>query len=198
MELTIEDIKNKFDKLPEDLKWAIMGAKIDEKLMQIGSTHGLNIRQIGQLSLETHAVMMGFLHPDQFASSIKASLGLDDEKVKLITLSVNEKIIKGVREKLVELRGGSMPVPDDVPEKRLPKEENIIQETNTTTEQNKEENLEEKIREEDKKITNGIITNKLISTVVSNKSKTEYSPNKEIMNTNTETKKVDPYRMPIE
>lgn len=94
MELSIEDIKNKFEKLPEDLKWAIIGAKIDEKLMQIGSAQGLNIRQIGQLSLETHAVMMGFVHPDQFASSIKASLGLDEERVRLITASVNERIIK--------------------------------------------------------------------------------------------------------
>jgi len=195
MELSIEDIKNKFEKLPEDLKWAIMGANIDQKLMQMGSIHGLNIRQIGQLSLETHAVMLGFIHPDAFESSIKASLGLDDEKAKLVALSVNEKIIKGVREKLVELRGGVMPVVENPP--KLPKEEISEPEIKITEEEKREIKIEEKIKEEDKKITNGIIKNKLIGTVATNNVKTDYTINNNPKG-EVEVKKVDPYRMPIE
>jgi len=193
MELSIEDIKNKFEKLPEDLKWAIMGANIDEKLMQIGTAQGLNIRQIGQLSLETHAVMLGFVHPDDFGPSIKASLGLPDDKVNLITQSVNEKIIKGVRERLVELRGGAMPVVENPP--KLPKEEIEVVETNI--EKAKEDKLEELIEKEDKKITNGVIANKLVNTVASNNVKTNYSLDN-VSKGEPEAKKIDPYRMPID
>lgn len=195
MELSIEDIKNKFEKLPEDLKWAIMGANIDEKLMQIGTAHGLNIRQIGQLSLETHAVMLGFVHPDSFGDSIKASLGLPDDKVKLITQSVNEKIIKGVREKLVELRGGVMPVVENPP--KLPKQETeeVVPTENPTIEA--ENILEEKIVKEDKKIASGVIANKLVNTVAANTVKTNYTLNN-ISKGESEPKKLDPYRMPID
>jgi hypothetical protein len=196
MELSIEDIQNKFEKLPEDLKWAIMGAKIDEKLMQIGQAHGLNIRQIGQLSLETHAVMLGFVHPDAFGSSVQASLGLPEDKVKLITQNVNEQIIKGVRERLVELRGGAVPVVENPP--KLPKQEiEEIPETNTNTETAQEEKLEEKVEQEDKKIANGVIANKLVNTVSSNTVKTDYSL-ESISKKDSEVKKVDPYRMPID
>ncbi|MFA7286029.1 MAG: hypothetical protein WC011_04285 [Candidatus Paceibacterota bacterium] len=194
MELSIEDIKNKFEKLPEDLKWAIMGANIDEKLMQIGTAHGLNIRQIGQLSLETHAVMLGFVHPDAFGDSIKASLGLPDDKVKLITQSVNEKIIKGVREKLVELRGGVMPVVENPP--KLPKQE-TEQAVETQSSITEEDKLEEKIVKEDKKIASGVIANKLVNTVAANTVKTNYTLNN-ISKGESEPKKLDPYRMPID
>lgn len=192
MELSLEDIKNKFEKLPEDLKWAIMGANIDEKLMQIGSTHGLNIRQIGQLSLETHAVMLGFMHPDAFEGSIKASLGLPDEKTKFIAMSVNENIIKGVREKLVEMRGGSVPVVEEM--SKLPKEK-IAEEVTGESEDlpiHKEE-----VKVENKPATSGLIANKLVNTVSANTTKTDYSLDN-VSKAEPEVKKVDPYRMPIE
>lgn len=192
MELSLEDIKNKFEKLPEDLKWAIMGANIDEKLMQIGNTHGLNIRQIGQLSLETHAVMLGFMHPDAFEGSIKASLGLPDEKTKFIAMSVNENIIKNVREKLVEMRGGALPVIEEI--SKLPKEK-ITEEVIEETEDLPIEKVE--VTTENKPTTSGLIANKLVNTVSANTTKTNYSLDN-TPKSEPEVKRVDPYRMPIE
>ena len=198
MQITIEEIQNKFEKLPEDLKWAIMSAKIDEKLMQIGKDQGLNIRQIGQLSLETHAVMLGYITPENFPISIKASLQLPEDKIKNITNSVNETILKGIREKLVEARGGYKEEESDhtIHQEPLPKEPTQIQET---IKPNPEKDLENKIKEEDKKITNGIINKKLLSTVASNTTKSEYSANNISKEGDKgEMKKIDPYRMPIE
>lgn len=98
MEITLEEIQKKFESLPEDLKWAIMAAKVDDNIIEIGQAQNLNVEQMGQLSLETHMVMFGFTHPDKFEESIKGSLNLSDEKTRAIVNAVNEKILKGIRE----------------------------------------------------------------------------------------------------
>jgi hypothetical protein len=103
MEITLEEIQQKFDSLPEDLKWAIMAANVDDNIIEIGQTNGLNVNQMGQLSLETHMVMFGFTHPDKFEDSIKNSLELPEEKIHAIANAVNEKILKNIREKIMDL-----------------------------------------------------------------------------------------------
>lgn len=201
MELSIEDIKNKFEKLPEDLKWAIMSAKIDEKVLAIGQNFSLNIRQMGQLSLEVHAVMLGYMHPDDFENSILKSLNLGEEKTKLLANSVYEKIIKDVRERLIEYRGGVKPTKDIV-EKKLPKE--IFEKKEETqkeiiTPEIKPEDKKEEISNEiteDKKVINNIISNKLQSNIKSVKTETDHSvlQNGETKSPEIPVKKIDPYR----
>ena len=124
-EVTIEEMQKKFEELPEDLKLAIMSADIDDNIIQIGKDQGLNVDQTGQLSLETHAVMFGYTHPDKFQESVKASLGLPDEKIKTVVDSVNEKILKNIREKLMELHN---PVSDET--KETAKETEILKSAN--------------------------------------------------------------------
>lgn len=103
MEITIKEIKNKFESLPEDLKWAIVEANVDENILSIGKRIGLTIDKIGQLALETYAVLLGYTHPDKFLDSIQKSLGEPSDKVKRIGGEVNEVIIKKIRDKVVKL-----------------------------------------------------------------------------------------------
>ena len=100
MEITIEELQKKFESLPENLKWAIMAANVDDNIIEIGKEQGLNVAQMGQLSLETHMVMFGYTHPDEFEKSVKASMGLPDDKTRAIVDAVNEKILKEIREKM--------------------------------------------------------------------------------------------------
>jgi len=106
-EITLEEIQKKFESLPEDLKWAVMAANVDENIIDIGQAQGLNVEQMGQLSLETHLVMFGFTHPDKFEEAVKNSLKLPDEKIRAIVSSVNEKILKEIRAKMMEAFGGA-------------------------------------------------------------------------------------------
>ena len=106
MEITLEEIQKKFESLPEDLKWTIMAARVDDNIIEIGQKEGLTVEQMGQLSLETHMVMFGFTHPDKFEESVKKSLKLPDEKIHAIVNDVNEKILKEIREKLIESSKG--------------------------------------------------------------------------------------------
>ncbi len=112
IEVTIEELQKKFESLPEDLRWAIMAANVDENITEIGKEFNLNVEQMGQLSLETHAVMFGYTHPDKFEESVKASMQLPDEKNKAIVNAVNEKILKNIREQLMALSGVKKETPD--------------------------------------------------------------------------------------
>lgn len=99
-EISLEEIQKKFESLPEDLKWAIMGAKVDDNIIDISNAERLNVEQMGQLSLETYMVMFGFTPLDKFEESVKKSLGLPDEKTRAIVDAVNEKILKEIRKSM--------------------------------------------------------------------------------------------------
>jgi len=103
IEISIVDLQEKFDTLPENLRWAIMAANVNENITEIGRIFNLNVEQMGQLSLETHGVMYGYTHPDKFEESVKASMQLPDDKTKEIVNAVNEKILKNIREQLMSL-----------------------------------------------------------------------------------------------
>jgi len=128
MEITLEEIQKKFENLPEDLKWAIMAANVDDKIIEIGQANGLNVEQIGQLSLETHMVMFGFTHPDKFERSVEGSLGLPDEKIKSIVNAVNEKILKEIRKQMMKSTEEEKKKPEEItpPEPVKPKIPNMI------------------------------------------------------------------------
>jgi hypothetical protein len=102
MEITLEEIQKKFESLPENLKWAIMAANVDDNIIEISQENGLNVEQMGQLSLETHMEMFGFTPPEKFEESVKNSLKLSDEKTKEIVNAINEKIFKAIRSKMME------------------------------------------------------------------------------------------------
>jgi len=193
MQITIDEMKKKFESLPEDLKWAIVGAKIDEQVAMIGSSQGLNVRQLGQLSLEVHAVMLGYIHPDKFAESIKESLGLSNDKIEVLVKNINEKIFWGIKERLAEVRGIRL-------EKYEEKSTNLPQ-VKISNQDNAEigvDPLERKIETEDKKITYNVINKKLASAVKSNMVKTTHSlENMSPSNIPIKPKKEDPYREPI-
>ncbi len=104
MEITIEEIQKKFDELPEDIKWAIIEADVENKIIEIGKKENLNVAQMGQLALELNAAMFGFYPLDKFADSAKASLQLSDDKMKAIVDDVNTLILKSIREKMRESR----------------------------------------------------------------------------------------------
>jgi hypothetical protein len=172
MEITLEEIEKKFDSLPEDLKWAIMGANIDEKITTIGQLHGLNIEQIGQLSLETHMVVLGYTHPNKFEESVKGSLNLPDGKNKEIITEINDKILKDIRERLMSLSKSE----EDEKKPIENIEEKIEEEVKTPEKENETKekgDLEKEL--ENKKIMETVYSQKLSAAFQAPTTKTEYS-----------------------
>ncbi len=209
MEITLEEIQKKFESLPENLKWAIMAVNIDDKIIDIGKAQGLNVEQMGQLSLETHMEIFGFTSADKFEESIKNSLKLPDEKTRSIVDAINEKILKEIREKIGE--------PDkEEPKKGKESEIHQPQPSATPKEENKQDSqilnqhgieivpgkLElpaaEKITSSaisSSTIKPSILAQKLSGSVATPTAKTEHSlPNISPSNTPSAVPKVDPYR----
>jgi len=199
-EVTLEEIQKKFESLPEDLKWAIMAANVDEKITQIGQENGLNVVQMGQLSLETHMVMFGFTHPDKFEASVKGSLQLPDDKNKKIVNEINEKILKDIRENLMSLYKNQEEKKDDEILNsagiEINKEENIKTSDRLTTGKGKADDREKMISEvenpetiakeiQNEKIMRSISTQKLSGSFQIPNTKTEYSLNNMSKNSKT-------------
>jgi len=109
MEITIEEIQKKFESLPEDLKWAIIDANIDDNIIEIGQAENLNVRQMGQLSLETYMEIFGFTKPENLEDSIQKSLELPPEKIRTIVNAINNRILKKIREKMMASSGVKIP-----------------------------------------------------------------------------------------
>ena len=179
MEITLEEIQKKFDSLPEDLKWAIMAANIDEKITAIGQAHGLNIEQLGQLSLETHMVTLGYTPPEKFEASVKASLGLPDDKTREIVAEINTKILKEIKEKLMSLSKDVEEVQKEpemtmTNEKTRPSDEPTPE---TFSEEKKVHEFELKKEEQNKKIMESVASQKLFGSFQSPTVKTEYTLN---------------------
>lgn len=205
MEISIENIKRKFEKLPEDLKWAIIECNIDEKIKKIGEIHNLNIRQMGQLSFEIHAVIVGFNPINNFYESISKSLGIEEEKLKIITKRINEEIFINIRSKLMdfynknknndkeneEILNTDYEDYEEIEEEEIP---NISYEKKEIKEKNKEE-----IKKND--FINSAAYKKLVHSFPSTIKQTDYSLNEKKVGDNVNKKdddKIDPYRMPIE
>ena len=102
-DITLEEIQEKFDSLPENLRLAIIVAGADKKVNTIGREHGLNVRQISELLLKTHIVMFGFVHPDKFIEGVKDIAGIPPQVVKGIVRDINDQIFKDIREDLITL-----------------------------------------------------------------------------------------------
>ncbi len=187
MEISIEEIQKKFESLPEDLKWAIMAADVDNKIMEIGKLNSLTVEQMGQLSLETHMVMFGFVHPDKFEESIQGSLKLEPAKTRVLVNAVNEKVLKDIRENIMSLH-------KDIKES---KEEAPKTEDNSHEEIFKSAGIEVLPKKEEAPKTISFANQKLTNTFQMPKTTSEYSLNN-ISKQNEVPKqtapKIDPYR----
>lgn len=201
IEITIEEIQKKFESLPEELKWAIMKSEVDEKITELGKMNNLTVQQMGQLSLETHAVMFGITHPDKFEESVRLSLGFDNDKTKLLINAINEKILKEVREQVLMLHS-------------KPKTENSTTEIldlkpedpHTPNPQINLTPATPEIKTEDQNNIDSILSKKLSGAFKMGGATTEYSLNNiskqnELGGANNtkenNAKSVDPYRMPV-
>lgn len=207
MEITIEEIQKKFETLPEDLKWAIMATKVDDKIIEIGRFHNLNVEQMGKLSLETHMVMLGYVHPDKFEESVQISLGFPKDKTKTIVDAVNEQVLKGLREKIMALHNEHNKQEKEIDQ--VEKEEELLKETGIeiNKEVNKTEPLikkmespEEMLRDVENpkliKIQSPILAQKLTSAYKMPSSNTDHSiPKKIEPAARAPLPKIDPYRM---
>lgn len=101
MKLSQEQLKEKYNKLPEDVKNAIFSAGVEKALTEIGEKNNLHIDKIGELMEEVDLVMLGVTNPKDFIRNLYGRLGIEDkEQVRRIAHEVNEQVFQKIRESL--------------------------------------------------------------------------------------------------
>ncbi len=88
--------------LPENIRESIRKIDWGKDIVEIGKKNGLHMEQMGDLQLETVLVLVGLSHPNDYGLNLKRALGTNDLQTTAIVADVNEKILKSVRQDLID------------------------------------------------------------------------------------------------
>ncbi len=98
--LTPEQLRERYQKLPPDVQEAYFGVETGEILQKIGKENRLTTEKIGIMADETGLLMLGLTHPNKFISNLAERMDIDKELAKKIAYKINEEIFKKIRESL--------------------------------------------------------------------------------------------------
>jgi hypothetical protein len=125
--LTSQQLKEIYQKLPEDLKDAMFSVDSAEIIQSLGKKYNLAIDKTGELADETGLVMLGLTHPRDFISNLSQRLGVDKETARKIAEEINQQIFAKVRDSLKKIHGigaaPTQPPPKEEILKEIEKEE---------------------------------------------------------------------------
>ncbi|MEK7208679.1 MAG: hypothetical protein AAB677_00260 [Patescibacteria group bacterium] len=107
MDYTTQQLEEKYQSLPEDLKEALVEIRTAETIYNIGQKNNFHIDQIGELADEVGLAMLGLTKPNDFVSHIKNRLQLDQTAAEQIAREANEQIFLPIRESLMKLHSSS-------------------------------------------------------------------------------------------
>lgn len=188
MKLSQEQLKEKYNNLPEDVKNAIFSAGVEKALTEIGEKNNLHVDKIGELMEEVDLVMLGITDPKDFIRNLYGRLGTEDkEKVRQVAHEVNEQVFQKIRESLKAVHGMKLEKPE---EEEAHKETVIPIEKSLETKEEVIQKIEYPEKEE-----KDIVREKLQKMNVMPKAESEYE-----MKINGDSKKkttADPYREPV-
>ncbi len=98
MNYTREQLREKFNTLPEALQEAIFSVETADEMMKIEKKNGLTIEQTGKLASITGLVMLGLLAMKDYVAEIEKELGVEREKASAVADDVNLAIFIKIRD----------------------------------------------------------------------------------------------------
>lgn len=114
--LTQNDIKQKFQELPQDLQDAIFSEDIAASIMAIGKKHHLPIDKVGKLSSDTNYIILGINHPRNYISNLQQHLEVNQDEARSIAKEVNEQIFAPIRESLKKMHAVDEQITKELPQ----------------------------------------------------------------------------------
>src|SRR3989344_613002 len=95
-----EQLAERFQRIPMELRKAISSAANADALFEIGKKHGLLMDKTGELAAETGLLLLGVTHPDEFVGNLAERLQVDRAAAGKIADDINREIFAPVREHL--------------------------------------------------------------------------------------------------
>jgi len=108
MTLSKDELYEKFNLLPEDIKEAFYSLDTYDVLEKLVEHYRLHIDQMGQLSEQIGFVMLGVTKPDDFLSNVQQKLNIPLNIAGEIVKEINSKIFFPIRTSLEKLNNGGV------------------------------------------------------------------------------------------
>ncbi|MDE2037601.1 MAG: hypothetical protein KGI69_00020 [Patescibacteria group bacterium] len=107
---TPEQIKKRFDSLPEEVKKVVDSPETTQKIAAVGQKHGLLLDQVADLVDETGLVILGLEKSSDYTNNISDVLGIDQQKARSIATDINTEVFDGIKAKLREEEKAAAPI----------------------------------------------------------------------------------------
>ncbi|MBI2120632.1 MAG: hypothetical protein HYT94_03350 [Parcubacteria group bacterium] len=108
-----EQISTLLKNLPDDVKEAVSSVDTVDIITGVQKKHNLHIDQVGELSNEILLLTIGVTLPQKFIENLESRLKIQHETAKQIALEVNEKILRPIKESLMQIH--KMKAAEEVP-----------------------------------------------------------------------------------
>ena len=96
-----QSLDPRFFSLSPNIQKIISDSNYQTKIYEVSKRNNLTVAQIAKLEEIITDTLLGNIHPEEFESSIRSSLNLETEKIKIITEEINEQILKDIRNKIL-------------------------------------------------------------------------------------------------
>lgn len=100
-----ENLDERFDKLPKEIRQIIIDIDYHSNLYAIAQENKLNVAQMGRLEEVTTNMIIDSIHPDQFDNILRENLDLDIETTNKLVSSIKERILLPIRTRMEETYG---------------------------------------------------------------------------------------------
>src|SRR3989344_1376396 len=107
MEYTREERRKIFEKLPADLKEAILSTDNSDKLQAIAEKHSIMLDQLGELGDELSLLMLGLTSQNTFVENVARRLSISHDESYQISKEINTEILDAVRDSLKKIQEDS-------------------------------------------------------------------------------------------
>ena len=93
-----EEAKQKYEKLPAEIKQFLYSPEMTFSIQQIGQKHKLHLDQIDFLNSETGQVLLGFVGTKDFAAELAEGLGIDRMQSDAIAQDISDQVFVKIRD----------------------------------------------------------------------------------------------------
>jgi len=162
---TPQQIQQRFESLPEDVKEAISSIDTTNTILEIGKSNSIQIDEMGEFVDETSMVMLGFTKPSDFVSNIESRFGVSKEIAEKLVKEINEKILLKIRESLKKITEEKKEIEEKIdveeiirPKKLLEEQKSDLDEEDIFDHQKEREEMMRELEKEEETLTPTNIT----------------------------------------
>ena len=119
--LSQEQIDERYENLPKTIKETFWAASTAQRIWRLGQFYHLSDEKISLLSQIVGQVLIGFILPEDVASEIQETIGIDTRIAQAINNEVRQRIFSPLHEELSKIYNPILGSPkrEPVPSKKI-------------------------------------------------------------------------------